>query len=79
AWERMPWLKPIPRHQLTPTEIPVARRWSHYSRTRKWLSMTQANIRNTIDFMEEMSMGFEFVWRSYVGIIIPVELHAHLE
>ncbi|QHN76492.1 uncharacterized protein DS421_19g644330 [Arachis hypogaea] len=35
--------------------------------------MTQASIRHAIDFMEE------FVWRTYVGIIIPTDLYAHLD
>ncbi|QHO47011.1 uncharacterized protein DS421_6g192650 [Arachis hypogaea] len=35
--------------------------------------MTQASIKHVIDFMEE------FVWRPYVGIIIPTKLHAHLD
>ncbi|KAL4389764.1 hypothetical protein AHAS_Ahas03G0077700 [Arachis hypogaea] len=69
----MPWRAPIPRHQLAPAEIPVAHRWSHQPWTRKWMARTQANIMHAIDIMEE------FVWKTYVGIIIPAEVHAHLD
>ncbi|KAL4306839.1 hypothetical protein AHAS_Ahas16G0218400 [Arachis hypogaea] len=47
-------------------------RWSHHPRTQKWMSMTQASIRHVIDFLED------FIWRLYVGIIIPAKLHSHL-
>ncbi|XP_025630542.1 serine/threonine-protein phosphatase 7 long form homolog [Arachis hypogaea] len=73
AWERMPRLAPIPRHQLALAEILVARRWSHHPQARKWMARIQANIRHAINIMEE------FVWRLYIGIIIPAELHAHLD
>ncbi|XP_015973254.1 serine/threonine-protein phosphatase 7 long form homolog [Arachis duranensis] len=73
AWERMPFLAPIPRQQLALADIPVARRWSHHPRTRAWISKSVASIRHDIDFKED------FVWRPYLGIIIPAELHHHLD
>ncbi|XLU22085.1 hypothetical protein S245_058151, partial [Arachis hypogaea] len=53
AWERMPFLAPIPRQQLALADIPVARRWSHHPRTRAWISKNVASIRHDIDYMEE--------------------------
>ncbi|XP_057744645.1 serine/threonine-protein phosphatase 7 long form homolog [Arachis stenosperma] len=73
AWERIPCIAPVPRHTLLPAEIPVAMRWSHSERTTVWLSKTVARFRHDIDYMEE------FKWRPYDGLIIPDELHGHLE
>ncbi|RYR42207.1 hypothetical protein Ahy_A08g038678 [Arachis hypogaea] len=73
AWERMPCLAPVPRHTLPPAEIPVAMRWSHSERTTSWLAKTVANFRVDIDYMQE------FEWRPYEGMIIPNELHGHLD
>ncbi|KAL4337203.1 hypothetical protein AHAS_Ahas12G0086700 [Arachis hypogaea] len=53
VWERMPRLASIPRHQLAPAEIPVARRWSHHPWARKWMAKTHANIRHAINIMED--------------------------
>ncbi|RYR17298.1 hypothetical protein Ahy_B03g062062 [Arachis hypogaea] len=71
--ERMPCIAPVPRQTLPPTEIPVARRWSHSERTTAWLSKTVGTFRHDIDYMQE------FEWRSYDGLIVPDELHRHLE
>ncbi|MED6155146.1 hypothetical protein PIB30_002877 [Stylosanthes scabra] len=32
AWERMPWIAPIPRHELNPPHVPLAKRYDteHY-------------------------------------------------
>ncbi|RYR59731.1 hypothetical protein Ahy_A05g025672 [Arachis hypogaea] len=73
AWERMPCLVPVPRHTLPPAEIPVAMRWSHSERTTSWLAKTVVNFRVDIDYMQE------FEWRPYEGMIIPGELHGHLD
>ncbi|QHO29257.1 uncharacterized protein DS421_8g223680 [Arachis hypogaea] len=73
AWERMPCLAPVPRHTLPPAEIPVAMRWSHSERTTSWLAKTVVNFRVDIDYMQE------FEWRPYEGMIIPGELHGHLD
>ncbi|KAL4305203.1 hypothetical protein AHAS_Ahas16G0054800 [Arachis hypogaea] len=53
TWERMPWLASIPRQQLAPADILVARRLSHHPRTRTWMYRSAASIRHAIDFMEE--------------------------
>ncbi|QHO02433.1 uncharacterized protein DS421_13g423760 [Arachis hypogaea] len=66
AWERMRWLAPILRHQLAPAEIPM----ESSSTAPKMVRYDSASIRHAIDFMEE---------RSYVGIIIPADLHAHID
>ncbi|KAL4294419.1 hypothetical protein AHAS_Ahas18G0226200 [Arachis hypogaea] len=73
AWERVPFLAPIPRQRLAPADILVARRWSHPPRTREWMWRSAASVRHDIDYIEE------FVWRPYLGIIIPAELHHHLD
>ncbi|KAL4364913.1 hypothetical protein AHAS_Ahas07G0053600 [Arachis hypogaea] len=65
----MPFLVPIPRQQLAPAEIPVARRWSHHPRTRAWMSRRAASIRHDKDYMKE----------PYLGIIISAELQHHLD
>ncbi|KAL4372911.1 hypothetical protein AHAS_Ahas05G0029100 [Arachis hypogaea] len=73
AWERMPFLAPVPRQTLPPAQIPVAMRWSHSKRTTAWLSKTVETFRHDIDYMEE------FEWRPYHGLIVPDELYPHLE
>ncbi|RYR53075.1 hypothetical protein Ahy_A06g027961 [Arachis hypogaea] len=73
AWERMPCLAPVPRQTLPPTEISVARRWSHSERTTALLSKAVETFRHDIDNMQE------FEWRPYHGLIVPDELHPHLE
>ncbi|RYR55296.1 hypothetical protein Ahy_A06g030534 isoform A [Arachis hypogaea] len=50
-----------------------ASRWSHSERTTSWLAKTIANFRHDIDYMQE------FEWRPYEGMIIPGELHGHLD
>ncbi|XP_052108471.1 uncharacterized protein LOC127741071 isoform X2 [Arachis duranensis] len=73
AWERVSCIAPIPRQTLPPVEIPVAMRWSHSAWTTAWLSKTAARFRQDIYYMDE------FEWRPYEGLIIPEELHEHLE
>ncbi|RYR04253.1 hypothetical protein Ahy_B06g083889 [Arachis hypogaea] len=58
---------------LLPAEIPVAMKWSHSEQTTAWLSKTVVRFRHDIDYMDE------FEWRPYDGLIIPDELHGHLE
>ncbi|RYR79208.1 hypothetical protein Ahy_A01g004040 isoform B [Arachis hypogaea] len=69
VWERMLCIAPIPRHTLPPAEIPVAMRWSHSEWTTSWLAKTVARFRHDIDYMQE----------PYEGMIIPGELHGHLD
>ncbi|KAL4356270.1 hypothetical protein AHAS_Ahas09G0069900 [Arachis hypogaea] len=71
TWERMPCLAPVPRQTLPPAEIPVAR--SHSERTTAWLSKTVDTFKHDIDYVQE------FEWRPYDGLIVPDELHPHLE
>ncbi|QHN95962.1 uncharacterized protein DS421_18g614260 [Arachis hypogaea] len=73
AWERMPCIAPVPRHILPPAEIPVAMRWSHSDRSTAWLEKTVEIFRHDIDYMQE------FDWRPYLGMIVPGELHGHLD
>ncbi|QHO08960.1 uncharacterized protein DS421_14g477170 [Arachis hypogaea] len=73
AWKRMPCIAPVPRHTLPPAEIPVVKRWSHTERTTAWLSKTVTRFRHDIDYMQE------FEWQSYDELIIPDELHGHLD
>ncbi|QHO10853.1 uncharacterized protein DS421_15g493150 [Arachis hypogaea] len=73
AWERMPCIALVPRQTLPPAEIPIAKRWSHSKRTTAWLSKTVKTFRHDIDYMQE------FEWQSYDRLIIPDELHSHLE
>ncbi|QHO08033.1 uncharacterized protein DS421_14g468940 [Arachis hypogaea] len=65
AWERMPFLAPIPRQRFAFADILVARR--------TWMSRSAVSIRHDIDYIEE------FVWQSYLSIIIPVKLHHYLD
>ncbi|RYR10697.1 hypothetical protein Ahy_B05g079175 [Arachis hypogaea] len=48
-------------------------KWSHSKRTTAWLSKTVKTFRHDIDYMQE------FEWQSYDRLIIPDELHSHLE
>ncbi|RYR35282.1 hypothetical protein Ahy_A10g050432 [Arachis hypogaea] len=48
-------------------------KWSHSERSAAWLEKTVETFRNDIDYMQE------FEWRPYEGIIVPVELHVHLD
>ncbi|QHO31416.1 uncharacterized protein DS421_8g241420 [Arachis hypogaea] len=73
AWERMPCIAPVPRNTLPPAEIPVAKRWSHSARTTAWSSNTVVTFRHHIDYMQE------FEWRPYAGLVIPDDLHGHLD
>ncbi|RYQ95093.1 hypothetical protein Ahy_B08g090108 [Arachis hypogaea] len=50
-----------------------ASRWSHHPRTREWMWRSAVSVRHEIYYIEE------FVWQPYLGIIIPVELHHHLD
>ncbi|RYR26690.1 hypothetical protein Ahy_B02g060982 [Arachis hypogaea] len=45
-------------------------KWSHHPRTRAWMSRSATSIRHEIDYMNE---------RPYIDIIIPAELHEHLD
>ncbi|QHO00746.1 uncharacterized protein DS421_13g409050 [Arachis hypogaea] len=47
--------------------------WSHSARTTAWSSNTVVTFRHHIDYMQE------FEWRPYAGLIIPNELHGHLD
>ncbi|RYQ98730.1 hypothetical protein Ahy_B07g086489 [Arachis hypogaea] len=69
TWERMPCIVPVPRQYLPAADVPVARRWSHFKRISAWLSKTTTTFRQEIDYMKE----------PYEGVIIPDELHRHLE
>ncbi|XP_025703580.1 serine/threonine-protein phosphatase 7 long form homolog [Arachis hypogaea] len=73
AWERMPCIAPVPRHILPLAEIPVAMRWSHSERSAAWLEKTVETFRHDIDYMQE------FEWWPYEGMIVPGELHVHLD
>ncbi|RYR51833.1 hypothetical protein Ahy_A06g026798 isoform A [Arachis hypogaea] len=73
TWERMPCISPVSRHILSPAEIPVAMRWSHSDRSTTWLEKTVVTFRHDIDYMQE------FEWRPYEGMIIPGDLHGHLD
>ncbi|XP_072088084.1 serine/threonine-protein phosphatase 7 long form homolog [Arachis hypogaea] len=83
AWERMPCLAPVPRQTLPPAEIPVAMRWSHSKRTTAWSSKTVETFRHDIDYMQEGSntpvILWQFEWWPYDGLIVPNDLHPHLE
>ncbi|RYR44114.1 hypothetical protein Ahy_A08g040493 [Arachis hypogaea] len=50
-----------------------ASRWSHHPRTREWMWKSVASVRHDIYYIEE------FVWQPYLDIIIPAELHHHLD
>ncbi|KAL4350087.1 hypothetical protein AHAS_Ahas10G0106900 [Arachis hypogaea] len=69
----MSFLASIPRQQLAPANVLVACRWSYHPRTKAWMSRSVASIRHDINYMDE------FVWRPYIDIITPVELHAHFD
>ncbi|KAL4294426.1 hypothetical protein AHAS_Ahas18G0226900 [Arachis hypogaea] len=59
--------------RLAPADIPIACRWSHHPRTREWMWKSAASVKYDIYYIEE------FVWRPYLGIIIPAELHHYLD
>ncbi|RYQ96979.1 hypothetical protein Ahy_B08g092941 [Arachis hypogaea] len=48
-------------------------RWSHSDRSTAWLEKTVEIFRHDIDYMQE------FDWRPYLGMIVPGELHGHLD
>ncbi|RYR30418.1 hypothetical protein Ahy_B01g055186 [Arachis hypogaea] len=47
--------------------------WSHSERSTAWLEKTMVTFRHDIDYMQE------FEWRPYEGMILPSELHGHLD
>ncbi|QHN87002.1 uncharacterized protein DS421_16g551200 [Arachis hypogaea] len=74
AWERMPFLAPIPRDQLGDVGIPLARRWSHWRRHTRNIQRSTAHFRRGLD-----DMGVDdFIWRPYMGVGILDVLAPHL-
>ncbi|RYR63415.1 hypothetical protein Ahy_A04g021215 [Arachis hypogaea] len=57
--------------------------WSHSERTTAWLSKTVETFRHDIDYMQKGSnmpiILWHFEWRPYHKLIVPDELHPHLE
>ncbi|RYR51217.1 hypothetical protein Ahy_A06g026252 [Arachis hypogaea] len=48
-------------------------KWSHSERSAAWLEKTVETFRHDIDYMQE------FEWWPYEGMIVPGELHVHLD
>ncbi|XP_057728089.1 serine/threonine-protein phosphatase 7 long form homolog [Arachis stenosperma] len=74
AWERMPFLAPIPRDQLSNIGVPLARWWSHWRRHTRYIRRPTAHFRRGLD-----DMGVDdFIWRPYMGVEIPDGLASHM-
>ncbi|QHO46710.1 uncharacterized protein DS421_6g189940 [Arachis hypogaea] len=74
AWERMPFLAPIPHDQLSDIGIPLARRWSHWRRHTRYIRRSTAYFRRRLD-----DVGVDdFIWRPYMGVGIPDVLAPHM-
>ncbi|KAL4305923.1 hypothetical protein AHAS_Ahas16G0126800 [Arachis hypogaea] len=74
AWERMPFLAPIPRDQLGNIGVPLARRWSHWRRHTRYIRRPIAHFRRGLD-----DMGVDdFIWRPYMGVGISDGLAPHM-
>ncbi|MED6200763.1 hypothetical protein PIB30_088409 [Stylosanthes scabra] len=68
-WERMPWIAPIPRHELGPPHVPLANR-----RQEVRLKPMQ-EYRKEID---DMSSPYGLLWRPYRGMDLPDGLQEEL-
>ncbi|QHO01909.1 uncharacterized protein DS421_13g419240 [Arachis hypogaea] len=66
AWERMPFMAPIPRNQLLDIGVPLARRWSH------WRRHTRYTRRSTAQF------SVQFTWQPYIEVDVSVDLGLNL-
>ncbi|QHO31238.1 uncharacterized protein DS421_8g239870 [Arachis hypogaea] len=74
AWERMPFMAPIPRNQLLDIGVPLARRWSHWRRHTRYTRRSTAQFRRGLD---DMGVN-DFTWRPYIDVDVPIELGANL-
>ncbi|RYR50262.1 hypothetical protein Ahy_A07g036869 [Arachis hypogaea] len=52
AWERMLFLTPISRNELTDVGVLLARRWSHWHRLTRYTQKSTAHFRQQLDEME---------------------------
>ncbi|RYR43021.1 hypothetical protein Ahy_A08g039448 [Arachis hypogaea] len=52
AWERMPFLTPIPRDQLVDVSIQLAQRWCHWRRHTRYTRRPIERFRRALDDME---------------------------
>ncbi|XP_072060391.1 protein MAINTENANCE OF MERISTEMS-like [Arachis hypogaea] len=58
AWERMPFLAPIPRDHLVDVGVPLARRWSHWGRNTRYIRKPTAHFRRGLDDMGVDDVSF---------------------
>ncbi|KAL4276721.1 hypothetical protein AHAS_Ahas20G0235500 [Arachis hypogaea] len=45
AWERMPFLAPIPHNELVDIGVPLGRWWSHWRRLTRYTRRSMAQFR----------------------------------
>ncbi|QHO42986.1 uncharacterized protein DS421_5g158930 [Arachis hypogaea] len=74
AWERMPFMAPIPRNELLDVGVPLAQRWSHWRRHTRYTRRSTAQFRQGLD---DMGVN-DFTWRPYVGVDVPQDLGPNL-
>ncbi|QHN95817.1 Serine/threonine protein phosphatase 7 long form isogeny [Arachis hypogaea] len=74
AWERMPFMAPIPRNQLLDIGVPLARRWSHWRRHTRYTRRSTTQFRRGLD---DMGVN-DFIWRPYIEVDVPVDLGLNL-
>ncbi|QHO13445.1 uncharacterized protein DS421_15g515600 [Arachis hypogaea] len=74
AWERMPFMAPIPRNELLDVGVPLARRWSHWRRHTRYTRRSTAQFRRGLN---DMGVN-DFTWRPYVGVVVPQDLDPNL-
>ncbi|KAL4380489.1 hypothetical protein AHAS_Ahas04G0038600 [Arachis hypogaea] len=71
------------RYDTKEIDGPLNLLWSHSERTTAWLSKTVETFRHDIDYMQKGSnmpiILWHFEWRPYHKLIVPDELHPHLE
>ncbi|XP_025648050.1 serine/threonine-protein phosphatase 7 long form homolog [Arachis hypogaea] len=73
-WERMLFLALVPHDQLVYVGIPLARRWSHWRRHKRYIRKPTAHFRRGLD-----DMGVDdFIWRPYMGVGVSDQLAVHL-
>ncbi|MED6121460.1 hypothetical protein PIB30_030305 [Stylosanthes scabra] len=72
----MPWLAPIPANLLLPAEVPVAKRWSRWRCSTRYMKKTAEAFRQEIDDMSPLD---GFVWQPYQAVPLVDGLDAHVD
>ncbi|MED6211280.1 hypothetical protein PIB30_072196 [Stylosanthes scabra] len=68
AWERMPWIAPIPRHELGHPQVPLSNRWNRWPKCHDYRLKPVRDFRVEID---AIMSPYGFLWRPYGAWFYP--------